>query len=48
MAPAQGSHAQIEKCNQFFDTAHLPNIMNLSFTMKDCRAGRSESGEEVP
>jgi hypothetical protein len=31
----------------FFDTAHLPNILNLSFTMEDCRAGRSESDEEV-
>jgi hypothetical protein len=30
-----------------FDIAHLPNIMNLSFTMTDCRAGRKESDEEV-
>jgi hypothetical protein len=30
-----------------FFTAHLANIMNLAFTMEDCRAGRSESDEEV-
>jgi hypothetical protein len=30
-----------------FNTAHLPNVMNLSFTMEVCRAGRSESDEEV-
>jgi hypothetical protein len=30
-----------------FDTAHLPNIMSLAFTMKDWRAGRSESEEDV-
>jgi hypothetical protein len=29
------------------DTAHLPNIIHLSFTMEDCRAGKSESDEEV-
>jgi hypothetical protein len=30
-----------------FDTAHLPNMMNILFTMEVCKAARSEADEEV-
>jgi hypothetical protein len=30
-----------------FDTAHLPNMRNLSLTIEDCRAGTNESDEKV-